>query len=61
MESELKHLGCEDILDTRGNAWVLEIFVYIEIAEEVKMRVSVEISYLRSIQLKLGHFTDSID
>lgn len=36
MESELKHLGCEDILDTSGNAWVLEILVYIEIGEEVK-------------------------
>lgn len=34
--SELKHLGCEDILDARGNAWVFEILVYIEIAEEVK-------------------------
>lgn len=35
MGSELKHLGCEDILAAKGNAWALEKLVYIEIAEEL--------------------------
>lgn len=47
--SELKHLGCDDILDARGNAWVLEILVYIEIAEEVKNCEVVETENQREI------------
>jgi len=33
----VKHLGCEDILAARGNAWALEILVYIENYEVFKM------------------------
>lgn len=36
MESELKHVGWEDNLAARGNAWVLEILVYIEVTGVVK-------------------------